>query len=240
MIDGERFEGGKGEGLSLVLGSANFIPGFEKGLEGVKAGESRKVHGTFPEAYPVKELAGKAAVFDCNVSLVEKPAKPAIDEEFAKGLGVENLDKLKELVSTQIKGEYDMAARAKLKRELLDVLETKHDFELPPSLVEREFQGVWAQLERSLKARRQEPCRRGQERGRGQGRVPKNCRAARPPRSGRRRDRRQGQDRGDAGRAAPGADGAGAPLPGSGEGGLRVLREDAGRAAGTPRADFRG
>ena len=151
-IDGKAFEGGKGEGLSLVLGNANFIPGFEKGLEGVKAGESRDVNGTFPTAYPVKDLAGKAAVFACNVSLVEKPSKPAIDEDFAKGLGVESLAKLKELVTAQIKAEYDMAARAKLKRELLDVLDTQHDFELPPSLVEREFEGVWTQLERTLKA----------------------------------------------------------------------------------------
>lgn len=151
-IDGAAFEGGKGEGLSLVLGNANFIPGFEEGLEGAKAGEKRDVKGTFPEAYPVKELAGKPAVFACEITNVEKPVKPEIGEEFAKGLGVDSLAKLRELVGDQIKGEYQIAARAKLKRELLDLLEQKHDFELPPSLVEREFQGVWAQLNRTLQA----------------------------------------------------------------------------------------
>lgn len=151
-IDGERFEGGQGEGLSLVLGNANFIPGFEDGLIGVKAGEQRNVNGTFPEAYPVKTLAGKAAVFACDVTSVEKPVKPAIDEEFAKGLGAESLDKLREMVGKQIKAEYDMAARAKLKRELLDKLDSVHTFPLPASLVEREFQLVWNQLQRTLKA----------------------------------------------------------------------------------------
>jgi trigger factor len=151
-IDGERFEGGQGEGLSLVLGSANFIPGFEDGLVGVKAGEKRSVNGTFPEAYPVKTLAGKAAVFACDVTNVEKPIKPVIDEEFAKGLGAESLAKLREMVSKQIKAEYDMAARAKLKRELLDKLDSLHDFQLPVSLVEREFQLVWNQLQRTMQA----------------------------------------------------------------------------------------
>lgn len=151
-IAGERFEGGMGEGLSLVLGSANFIPGFEEGLVGVKAGEKREVTGTFPEAYPVKELAGKEATFSCDVTAVEKPVKPLIDDEFAKGLGVESLDKLKELVVKQIQGEYEGAARAKLKRELLDVLDKVHTFELPASLVTREFDAVWQQLQRTLQS----------------------------------------------------------------------------------------
>ena len=151
-IGGVAFEGGDGEGLSLVLGNANFIPGFEEGLIGTKSGQSLDVNGRFPDAYPVKDLAGKDAVFAVTVKNVEKPAKPAIDDEFAKGLGAEGLDNLKELVSTQIKSELDNAARAKLKRELLDALEKAHTFELPPSLVAREFDIIWNQLTKSLES----------------------------------------------------------------------------------------
>ncbi len=149
-IDGKEFEGGKGENLSLVLGNANFIPGFEDGLLGVVEGERRDVRGTFPDAYPVKELAGKEAVFGILVKRVEKPVTPEIDEDFAKGLGAESLDRLKDMVKAQIAGEYEGVARAKLKRELLDELEKLHDFELPPTLVEREFEGIWNQLTKAL------------------------------------------------------------------------------------------
>ena len=151
-IGGEPFEGGQGEGLSLVLGSANFIPGFEDGLKGVKAGERRDVKGVFPAGYSVPALANQEAVFDVTVSLVEKPVTPVVDDDFAKGLGAENLDKLKELVTAQIKGEFDAAARIKLKRELLDILEKEHHFELPHTLVEREYETIWHQLERQMKA----------------------------------------------------------------------------------------
>jgi len=151
-IGGEAFEGGAGEGLSLVLGNANFIPGFEEGLVGTKAGQSLDINGRFPDAYPVKDLAGKDAVFAVTVKNVEKPSIPAIDDEFAKGLGAESVENLKELVSAQIKTELDGAARMKLKRELLDALEKAHTFELPPSLVAREFDIIWNQLNKNLES----------------------------------------------------------------------------------------
>ncbi len=151
-VDGEPFDRGKGEGLSLVLGNANFIPGFEEGLKGVGKGDQRNVTGTFPDDYPVKELAGKEAVFDVTVKEVEKPVKPGIDEDLAKGLGVENLDELKEMVSQQIGGELESVSRSKLKRELLDMLDKVHTFELPPSLVDREFEGIWKQLTENLES----------------------------------------------------------------------------------------
>lgn len=150
-IDGVEFDRGSGEDLSLVLGNANFIPGFEEGLKGVKKGESRDVKGTFPAEYPVAELAGKEAVFAVTVKEVEKPVTPAIDDEFAKSLGTEGLDNLKSLVSAQIKRELEGAARMKLKRELLDELEKAHEFELPPTLVEHEFEAIWKQANDSLK-----------------------------------------------------------------------------------------
>ncbi len=148
-IGGEPFEGGSGEGLSLVLGNAGFIPGFEDGLIGAVKDESRDVSCRFPDEYPVETLAGKDAVFKVTVTEVEEPVKAPLDDEFAKSLGAENAENLKEMVSRQIKSEFDKAARMKLKRELLDRLEALHDFELPPSLVDREFEGIWQQVTKS-------------------------------------------------------------------------------------------
>ncbi len=150
-IDDVAFEGGTGEGINLVLGQGNFIPGFEEGLKGAKAGDERAVNATFPEEYPEKTLAGKAATFDVTVKEVAVPKKPAVDDEFAKTLGAENLANLRELVTEQIKREFEQASRTKLKRVLLDELEKKHDFALPPSLVEREFEGIWRQVTEGLK-----------------------------------------------------------------------------------------
>ncbi|MDO9382985.1 MAG: trigger factor [Hyphomicrobiaceae bacterium] len=149
-IDGVEFEGGKGEALPLVLGKKQFIPGFEEGLIGAGAGDERTVTGTFPADYPMPALAGKEAQFDVKVNAVAKQVRPEIDEEFAKGFGAESVDNLKTLVGEQIKREYDGAARMKLKRELLDSLEQAHTFELPPSLVDREFESVWNQVTMGL------------------------------------------------------------------------------------------
>jgi len=145
-IDGEIFDGGTAEGIELVLGQGGFIPGFEEGLTGAKAGEERKVEVAFPDDYPVDTLKGKAAEFDTKVVEVAKPKEPEINDEFATTLGAENLEKLREMVSQQMEREYAQVSRMKLKRALLDQIDEKHDFELPPSLVESEFQEIWAQL----------------------------------------------------------------------------------------------
>lgn len=149
-IDGEPFEGGAGEGVNIVLGQGGFIPGFEEGLKGAKAGDERTVTAAFPEDYPEKSLAGKEATFDVTVKEVAVPKKPEVNDEFAKNLGAENLEKLRELVTEQIKREFDQASRSKLKRVLLDELEKRHDFALPPTLVEREFEGIWRQVTQGL------------------------------------------------------------------------------------------
>ncbi len=149
-IDGQDIEGGKGDGLSLVLGQAGFIPGFEDGLTGAKAGENHTINARFPDNYPVEALAGKDAVFQVKVRGVEVPERPALDDAFAAKLGAENLPKLKELVSADLRRDLEGTSRVKLKRELLDALEKAHDFELPPTLVDREFNAIWAQLTKSL------------------------------------------------------------------------------------------
>jgi len=145
-INGEAFERGSGEDLALVIGNANFIPGFEDGIKGAKAGESRDVKATFPAEYPVAELAGKEANFAITVKKVEKPVVAEVNEEFAKSLGTEGLDQLKSLVKAQLQRDLDQASRMKIKRELLDALERAHDFDLPPTLVDREFDAIWKQV----------------------------------------------------------------------------------------------
>jgi trigger factor len=149
-IDGVEFEGGKAEDVPLVLGQGGFIPGFEEGLKGAKAGEERVVTATFPAEYQVATLAGKEAQFDVKVRSVAKPVKPAIDEEFAKGLGAESLAQVRERIAEQIKREFDQISRAKMKRGMLDALDKAHDFALPPTLVDNEFEGIWAQLTRQM------------------------------------------------------------------------------------------
>jgi trigger factor len=151
-IDGEAFEGGSAEGQSLVIGKKQFIPGFEEGLIGLKAGDEKVITATFPAEYPVAALAGKTAEFDVKVTAVSKARTPAVDEDFAKGVGAESLEQLRGFISEQIKREYDQASRQKLKRELLDAVDAAHTFELPASLVDFEFNNIWTQLENNLKA----------------------------------------------------------------------------------------
>ncbi len=149
-IDGEAFEGGSAEDVPVVVGQGGFIPGFEEGLKGTKAGDEPTVEATFPEAYQVADLAGKAAKFEVKVKSVARPVKPQIDDEFATTLGAEDLKKLREMVRDQIQGEYDSVARSKLKRDILNALEKDYDFSLPPSLVEREFEAMWKEMTERL------------------------------------------------------------------------------------------
>lgn len=153
-LDGEPFEGGAAEEHTLVLGSNSFIPGFEDQLIGVKAGDEKNVDVTFPEQYQAEHLAGKEAVFEVKVHEVRAPKTPDLDEEFATGLGLESLDKLKELVTEQIQNEFGGASRAKAKRNLLDILDDKHDFDLPPKMVEQEFNQIWQQVQAEMDAGR--------------------------------------------------------------------------------------
>jgi len=146
-IDGEPFEGGKAEEATLVLGSGRFIPGFEEQLVGVKAGQETEIAVTFPDPYQAAHLAGKDAVFEVKVHEVRAPKTPEIDDEFAKGLGIDSLDELTDMFRDQIAGQYEQASRQKAKRNLLDRLDEAHDFDLPPKMVEQEFAQIWAQYE---------------------------------------------------------------------------------------------
>ncbi len=145
-VDGEAFEGGAAEDFPLELGSGNFIPGFEEGLVGVKAGDEKDVEVTFPEEYQAANLAGKAAVFECKVKVVKAPAEAEINDEMAKQFGAEDLDALKGQLTERLGAEYGQAARAVMKRQLLDQLDTLVKFDLPPSLVEAEAGQIAHQL----------------------------------------------------------------------------------------------
>jgi trigger factor len=149
-IDGQEFDGGKGEDMQLVVGEARFIPGFVEGLVGAKAGEERTLDVTFPGDYPAKELAGKPASFAVKVKEVAKPVKPAVDDEFAKSLGAESVAKLRQMVAARIAAEYMTVSRSKLKRQLFDALDAAHSFALPETLVESEFNGLWQQVTQGL------------------------------------------------------------------------------------------
>jgi len=145
-VDGEAFEGGSAEDYPLVLGSGQFIPGFEEQLAGVKAGEEKDVTVSFPEDYQAENLAGKEAVFSCTIKEVKEPVAAEIDDELAKKFGAEDLAGLKAQIGERLEAEYAGAARAVLKRGLLDTLDGMVKFELPPSLVEAEAKQIAHQL----------------------------------------------------------------------------------------------
>jgi trigger factor len=151
-IDGTEFEGGNGQDIRVELGSNTFIPGFEDQLVGLSAGDTKLVKVTFPTNYLAAHLAGKDAEFDVTVKEIEAPGELKIDDELAKGFGMESLDKLKDAIRDAIRKDFDAQSRRKVKKELLDSLDSKYSFELPPSLVEQEFAAVWSQVEGDMKS----------------------------------------------------------------------------------------
>lgn len=146
-VDGVAFEGGTGTDMAVVIGSGNLIPGFEDQLVGVKVGDEKTINVTFPEEYQAANLAGKDATFDLSITAIKVPSDKALDDEFAKQFGLESLEKLRELLKSQIEQEHGNLTRTYMKRRLLDQLAAGHDFEVPPSMVEAEFNQIWAQLE---------------------------------------------------------------------------------------------
>lgn len=150
-IDGEAFQGGNGNDISVEIGSGSFIPGFEPQLVGAKIGEERSVSVTFPETYGAPELAGKAAEFDVVVKEIQAPGEAVVDESLATAFGMESLEKLRESVRGAISRDFEAQSRRRAKKELLDALDTRYSFDLPPGLVEQEFEAVWSQILADLK-----------------------------------------------------------------------------------------
>lgn len=151
-VDGEAFEGGAGEGHRLELGGGQFIPGFEDQLIGKKAGDHIDVKVTFPEEYGAGHLAGKDAVFETDIKEIHEYVDAVIDDAFAKNLGAESLDEIKDQIRGRLEQDYGDLTRARLKRQLLDALYDGHDFDVPPGMVENEFEEIWKQFERARDA----------------------------------------------------------------------------------------
>jgi len=150
-IENEPFAGGSAEDVPMVLGSGQFIPGFEDHLTGVKAGEGRTFDIKFPDDYVAAAVAGKEATFTVTAKAVEAPGSVSLDDDFAKTLGLESLAKLRDGIRDRLQQDHAAASRQKLKRALLEQLDERHKFEPPPSLVEQEFTNVWAAIENDLK-----------------------------------------------------------------------------------------
>ena len=156
-IDGEAFQGGTASDVPLIVAGPGFIPGFSEQVEGLTPGETRTISVNFPEEYGAKELAGKQAEFEITAKALAVPQTPAIDEEFAKGLGLESVEDLQQKISEQIGREYEQLTRLKLKRNLLDALAERAAFEAPVSLVDAEFAEIWRQVEQEKAAGRADP-----------------------------------------------------------------------------------
>ena len=149
-IDGTPFQGGSGEGFQLVLGLGGFIPGFEEQLMGMHAGEKRDVTATFPEDYDPPHLSGKKALFVVTLKEIKAPETIVVNEDFAKRIGMESLAALRERVRGQARNNFASASRTHLKRRLLDALDAAHDFELPQTMVDYEFDSIWRQVQAEL------------------------------------------------------------------------------------------
>ena len=151
-INGELFDGGTGEGIPVVIGAGQFIPGFEEQLVGIGAGETRTLKVSFPKNYASEKLAGQPAEFETTATLIEAPGETKIDDEFAKTLGLESLDKLKEAARERLVAEFAGATRQRVKRALLDRLDDSHKFEAPPSLIEEEFNLMWNSIKAEMES----------------------------------------------------------------------------------------
>jgi trigger factor len=156
-IDGDAFQGGTASDVALIVAGPGFIPGFSEQVEGLAPGETRTISVNFPEDYNAKELAGKQAEFEITAKALAVPQIPVVDDEFAKGMGLESLEDLQKKVSEQIGREYEQLTRLKLKRSLLDALAERAQFSSPVSLVDAEFAEIWRQVEQEKAAGRADP-----------------------------------------------------------------------------------
>jgi trigger factor len=145
-VDGKPFDGGKGEDMQAEIGTGRLIPGFEEQLVGAKAGDTREVKVTFPEDYPAQNLKGKDATFAVTVKAVKTSGENKVDDEFAKSLGLNDLEQLQGLIRGQVEQELNGLTRTHMKRQLLDQLAARHDFEVPQSMVDAEYDNILGQL----------------------------------------------------------------------------------------------
>jgi trigger factor len=161
FLDGVAFAGGKGSDHALELGSNQFVAGFEDQLIGKRVGDACDVNIVFPEQYVNDKLAGKPASFKVTIKELRAAVPLEQNDEFAKGLGFEDLETLKKAVKDQLSRELNRHSRARMKRQLLDKLAAAHSFEVPPSMVELEFGQIWGQVEEDRKRGAEDPASKG-------------------------------------------------------------------------------
>ncbi len=151
QVDGTAFAGGTGQDMEVEIGGAGFIPGFSEQMQGMRAGETRTIHVSFPQAYGVKELAGKDATFEITAKALKRPVLPTLDDDLGKKLGFEGLEEVRRLITGQVQREYDQLSRLRIKRQLLDALAERAHFPVPAGMVDAEFGQIWERLEADRK-----------------------------------------------------------------------------------------
>jgi trigger factor len=151
-VDGVAFPGGTGKDVDIEVAGAGFIPGFTEQIEGMTPGETKTIEVDFPAEYGTRDLAGKHAQFEIVAKALKTASVPAVDDALAEKLGFENLEDLKGAITRQMQREFDQMSRMRLKRELLDQLAGQADFAVPESMVEQEFNQIWARVEADRKS----------------------------------------------------------------------------------------
>jgi len=138
-VDGEEFEGGKAEDYPMILGENQMLPDFEKGVKGMKAGESKDVEVTFPDDYS-EDLGGKTAVFKIDAKTVSEPVLPEIDEEFIQNFGIESGDEaeLRAEVKTNLETNLESQLSSTLRQRTFDALLEQNETEMPLKMVQEE------------------------------------------------------------------------------------------------------
>jgi len=149
-VDGELFDGGTASDQTIELGGGRFIPGFEEGLTGTKAGESRKIDVTFPEDYPAEHLAGKEAVFEIEVTEVRVKRLPELDDSFATEVGYDTLDELREDIRSRMTESEERRIKSQYREACIDAAAANAEVPLPDAIVTGRASELWEQTLRSL------------------------------------------------------------------------------------------
>jgi len=149
-VDGNTFPGGSSDHAHLIVGSGDFIPGFEEQLIGMKKGETRSVDVTFPDTYAKEDLRGKKATFEVTILHIDAPNAGELNDEFAQRLGLENLEALRNAVKDQYSAALQSMSRQAVKRQILDALDEGHKFDVPQQLVEAEFATIWERVKHEV------------------------------------------------------------------------------------------
>ncbi len=136
FVDGEAFEGGKGENYSLEIGSHSFIAGFEEQLIGKNTGEECEVDVTFPEDYHAENLAGKPAVFKCKIHEVKEKQLPELDEEFADDAGFDSVEEYKEDVKKKLAEKKEKESKEKKEDAVIDAIIEDAEMDIPEPMIE--------------------------------------------------------------------------------------------------------